>query len=89
MLNEQGDVTDVKIVHSLGHGLDEEVSRAVKLLPQFQPGKQNGKPVALGFTVSMVCTPPVSATQAPYPNAKVDASSAKAATGARTAASAS
>ena len=46
-----GEVTDVKIVKGLGSGLDEETMRAIKTLPRFVPGKQNGREVSVAFTV--------------------------------------
>jgi len=50
-VNPKGDVTDVKIVRGLGYGLDEETMRAIKTLPRFIPGKQNGREVSVSFTV--------------------------------------
>ncbi len=50
-VNPQGDVSDVKVVKGLGSGLDEETMRAVKTLPKFIPGKQNGRAVSVSFTV--------------------------------------
>lgn len=50
-VNAQGDVSDVKVVKGLGSGLDEETIRAVKTLPKFVPGKQNGRSVSVSFTV--------------------------------------
>ena len=50
-VNAQGDVSDVKVVKGLGSGLDEETMRAVKTLPKFIPGKQNGRAVSVSFTV--------------------------------------
>ena len=50
-VNAQGDVSDVKIVKGLGSGLDEETIRAIKTLPKFRPGKQNGRAVSVSFTV--------------------------------------
>ena len=50
-VNSQGDVSDVKVVKGLGSGLDEETIRAVKTLPKFRPGKQNGRAVSVSFTV--------------------------------------
>ena len=51
VVNAVGEVSDVKVVKGLGYGLDEETIRAVKSLPQFIPGKQNGRPVSVAFTV--------------------------------------
>ena len=35
----------------LGGGCDEEAVRAVKLLPRFSPGKQNGRAVPVYYNV--------------------------------------
>ena len=50
-VNASGDVTDVKIVKGLGYGIDEETMRAIKTLPRFIPGRQNGREVSVSFTV--------------------------------------
>jgi protein TonB len=50
-VNSAGEVSDVKVVKGLGSGLDEETVRAVKTLPKFIPGKQNGRAVSVSFTV--------------------------------------
>ena len=46
-----GRVGDAKIVKSLHPRFDAEVLRVVRLLPQFEPGRQMGEPVAVSFTV--------------------------------------
>ena len=51
VVDPKGEVTDVKIVKGLGSGLDEETIRAIKTLPRFIPGKQNGREVSVAFTV--------------------------------------
>ncbi len=50
-VNAKGDVSDVKVVKGLGSGTDEETIRAVNSLPKFIPGKQNGRAVAVSFTL--------------------------------------
>ena len=50
-VDSKGEVTDVKVVKGLGSGLDEETMRAIKTLPRFIPGKQNGREVSVSFTV--------------------------------------
>ena len=50
-VDSKGAVTDVKIVKGLGSGIDEETMRAIKNLPRFTPGKQNGREVSASFTV--------------------------------------
>ena len=51
VVNSLGEVSDVKVVKGLGYGLDEETIRAVKTLPRFTPGKQNGRAVSVAYTV--------------------------------------
>lgn len=46
-----GEIIDLKIVRGLGSGLDEETLRAIRSLPRFIPGKQNGRGVSVSFTV--------------------------------------
>ena len=50
-VNEKGEIVDLKIAKGLGSGLDEETLRAIKSLPRFIPGKQNGREVSVSFTV--------------------------------------
>ena len=50
-VNEKGEIIDLRIVKGLGSGLDEETIRAIKSLPRFIPGKQNGREVSVSFTV--------------------------------------
>ncbi len=51
VVNQKGEVIDVAMVKGLGYGLDEETMRAIKALPRFIPGKQNGREVSVSFTV--------------------------------------
>lgn len=51
VVNAQGEVVDIKVVKGLGMGLDEETIRAINSLPEFIPGKQNGREVSVSFTV--------------------------------------
>ncbi len=50
-VDENGDVSDVKIVKGLSGTIDSETIRAIKSLPKFIPGKQNGRAVKVSFTV--------------------------------------
>jgi len=47
----QGTVTDVHMVQSLFPSVDANAMQAVYQLKRFEPGKQDGKPVKVGFTV--------------------------------------
>ena len=49
-VNASGEVSDVKIVRSLGLGLDEKATEAVKQW-KFQPAMKDGKPVAVQVEV--------------------------------------
>jgi protein TonB len=51
VVNALGDITDIKILKGLGAGLDEETIRAIKSLPRFTPGRQNGQAVSVQFNV--------------------------------------
>lgn len=46
-VTKSGKIGKVEIVHSLDRDCDKEAVRVVKLLPDFIPGKQNGKNVAV------------------------------------------
>ena len=46
-----GDIEDITIVRSLSPECDQEALRIMKLMPKWIPGKQNGKPVAVYYTL--------------------------------------
>ena len=46
-----GSVTDIAIVKGLGSGCDEELTRILKAMPKWVPGKKDGKPVAVAYTL--------------------------------------
>jgi len=54
VVNEDGNVSDVQIVRGIGGGCDEEAKRVVQSMPKWKPGKQNGKPVKVYFTLPIV-----------------------------------
>jgi len=45
VVNEQGQLTEVKAVKGIGAGCDEEAVRVIKAAPKWSPPKQRGKPV--------------------------------------------
>lgn len=47
----EGEVADIRIVQSLCPSVDEAVLESIRRLKRFKPGLQDGKPVAVGFTV--------------------------------------
>ena len=46
IINSQGQIETIKILHGLGFGLDEEVIRVLNLCPKWQPGMFEGKAVS-------------------------------------------
>lgn len=46
-----GEVADIRIVNSVCPSIDEAVLNAVRQLKRFTPGQQDGRPVAVAFTV--------------------------------------
>lgn len=51
VINEDGSISDVKILRSLTPELDEVAVEIVKGMPKWNPGKQNGKAVKTKYTV--------------------------------------
>lgn len=54
MLYEDGSVHDVVIKKGVSAGLDQEAKRVVEMLPNFRPGRQQGKAVRVNFTLPIV-----------------------------------
>ncbi len=51
VVSKEGRIEHAKIVRGVGGGLDQEALRVVNLMPPWKPGKHNGKPVAVNFTL--------------------------------------
>ena len=51
VVDKTGHVGEVKILRSVSEELDAEAVRVVKTLPKFEPGRQDGKPVAVWYTL--------------------------------------
>lgn len=51
VVQKDGSIGQVKVARSKDPDLDKEAVRVVKSLPRFQPGKQNGNPVNVWFTL--------------------------------------
>ena len=51
VVTKTGNVGEVKVVRSVYPDLDNEAQRVVSNLPRFTPGKQNGQPVNVWYTV--------------------------------------
>lgn len=51
IIGTKGKVTDVKLLRGVSPALDNEALRVVKSMPDWTPGRQNGKPVRVAFQV--------------------------------------
>jgi len=51
VVTTDGDVRDIKVLKGIGAGCDEEAARVLALFPKWTPGKQDGKPVNVQFTL--------------------------------------
>lgn len=51
VVNRRGEVTSINIIRGVDPALDEEVIRALKGAPTWEPGKQRGKPVNVSFSI--------------------------------------
>lgn len=50
-VNEDGSLSDIKVMRSLTPALDEEAIRVVRSMPKWNPAKQNGKAVKSKYTL--------------------------------------
>lgn len=53
IVNSKGNITDAKILRGIGGGCDEEALRVVNAMPQWHPGKQNGKPARVLYNMAI------------------------------------
>lgn len=51
VVGKDGKVGDVKVARSVDKDLDREAVRVCKSLPKFTPGRQNGQPVSVWYTL--------------------------------------
>jgi protein TonB len=51
IVNQQGEISDIQVLKNLGGGTDAEAIRVVKMMPPWKPGKNNGIPVNVRFTL--------------------------------------
>lgn len=51
VVNKEGKISDVSVVKGIGSGCDEEAARVVGIMPNWRPGKQNGKAVNVRYIV--------------------------------------
>ena len=51
VVNTDGSIDKPKVVKSVDALLDNEALRVVKMMPKWQPGKQNGEAVRVKYTI--------------------------------------
>jgi len=51
IVEKDGKITDVKVLHGLGGGCDEEAVRVVQNMPDWVPGQQRGKAVRVSYNL--------------------------------------
>ena len=51
IIDEEGRILDAKVVKGLGAGLDEEALRLVRIMPWWTPGRVQGQPVRVAYTL--------------------------------------
>ena len=51
VVEKDGQIGEVKVARSVDPELDAEALRVVKSMPNFIPGRQDGKPVAVWYTI--------------------------------------
>ena len=51
VVDKTGKVGEVKVIRSLDKDLDHEAIRVCQALPKFTPGRQNGRPVSVWYTL--------------------------------------
>lgn len=54
VVEKDGTISDAKVVRSVASSLDQEALRMVKSMPKWTPGKQNGNPVRVRYTIPVV-----------------------------------
>ncbi|MEI8112877.1 MAG: TonB family protein [Bacteroidia bacterium] len=54
VIDESGVISDVKIFQGVHPSLNDEALRVVNLMPKWEPGRIQGKPVKMSFTVPII-----------------------------------
>lgn len=53
VIEKDGHLTDITIIKGAGYGMDEEAMRVLKLAKPWKPGRQNGNPVRVRYSIPM------------------------------------
>jgi TonB family protein len=51
IVRKDGSISDLKVLKGIGFGCDEETIRVLSQMPKWTPGKHNGEPVNVMFTM--------------------------------------
>jgi TonB family protein len=51
IIEEDGTISDAKVVRKVSDELDAEALRVVSAMPKWTPGRQNGQPVRVNYTM--------------------------------------
>lgn len=51
VVNKDGSITDIVVIKGVDPSLDKEAIRVIKSMPNWKPGRLNGKPVRVRFTL--------------------------------------
>lgn len=51
IVEEDGSLSDITVVRGIGSGCDEEAIRVIKKMPKWKPGRQNGQPTRVYYTL--------------------------------------
>jgi protein TonB len=51
VINKEGKVSDIQVMKGISKDCDEEATRVIGTLPDWKPGKQNGMPVLVRFSL--------------------------------------
>lgn len=51
LVDENGNIRNVKVLKGIGGGCDEEAIRLIKMMPAWKPGKMGGKPVKVSMSL--------------------------------------
>ena len=57
VITKTGAIHKVRVARSLHPALDQEAVRVVKSMPAWTPGKQNGQPVNVSYTLPITFRP--------------------------------
>ena len=51
IVEQDGTISNASVLRKMGWGMDEEAIRVIRAMPNWKPGKQNGKPVRIRYTL--------------------------------------